>query len=82
MKLENLDKLLISSFIFCIASFFVLLIYHRLKYYKSNYQKFEYYLTAESKMSGILLLADLIFQSAFYIGFIFLFGYFTSFIIF
>ena len=82
MKLESLDKLFISSIIFCVVSIFILLIYHRIKYYKSNYGKFEYYLTGESNISGELILADLIFQGAFYIGIVFLFGYFTQLIIF
>lgn len=82
MKLESIEKLLISSILFIIVFIFILLIYHRLRYYKSNYGKFEYYLTGESKMADILIFSDMIFQFIFCVGVVILFGHFISLIIF
>lgn len=82
MKLEFIDKIFMSSALVCLIIIFVLLVYHRLKYYASNFEKFEYYLVQKSNLAGLLILSDIIFQAAFTIGVIFLLGYFTSIIIF
>jgi hypothetical protein len=76
------QKLLLSTIIFFIIASIVLLTYHRIKYYKSNYYTFEDYLIGESKICKLLNFLDFIFSCMLVFGLLFGFGYLTKLLIF
>lgn len=76
--MNELDRIIIFGVYFCVLLAFSVLAYLRIKYIKSNYKKFEYYLNGETNSGLFLFILNILFTIAFFIGLFFAVGFIGS----
>lgn len=58
--MREIDKIMIGCLIFIFIVITAIYIYHRIKYSKSNYGKFEYYLDGKTSITTIIIVYEIL----------------------